>query len=113
MGKSRAILRKWSGRIRTDQGDEYVRYVMETGGGDFVKTPGNLGFQILLRDLDDGTSEVTALSWWKSMDAVRAFAGADPEIARYYPDDDRFLVSRPKHVEHHRVVIADPVPDSD
>ena len=113
MAKSNAILRKWTGRIRTSQGDDYVRYVMATGGGDFAKTPGNLGFQVLLRDLGDGTSEVTALSWWRSMDAVRAFAGADPEIARYYPDDDQFLVDRPQHVEHHRVMISDPVLDSD
>jgi hypothetical protein len=56
---------------------------------------------------------VTALSWWRSMDAVRAFAGEDPEIARYYPDDDQYLVDRPRHVEHHRVVISDPVLDSD
>jgi heme-degrading monooxygenase HmoA len=113
MAESRAIFRKWTGRIRTNQGEEYVRYVMATGGGDFAKTPGNLGFQVLLRDLGDGTSEVSALSWWKSMDAIRAFAGADPEIARYYPDDDRFLVDRPKLVEHHIVVIADPELDSD
>jgi heme-degrading monooxygenase HmoA len=113
MEKSPAILRKWTGPIRTSQGDDYVHYVMATGGGDFANTPGNLGFQVLLRDLGDGTSEVTALSWWRSMDAVRAFAGEDPEIARYYPDDDQYLVDRPRHVEHHRVVISDPVLDSD
>ena len=104
MAKSRAILRKWTGRIRTNQGEDYVQYVMATGGGDFAKTPGNLGFQVLLRDLGDGNSEVSALSWWTSMDAVRAFAGNDPEIARYYPDDDRFLLDKPEHVEHHRIV---------
>jgi hypothetical protein len=47
------------------------------------------------------------------MDAVRAFAGPEPEIARYYPDDDRFLVDRPKLVEHHTVVIGHPELDSD
>jgi heme-degrading monooxygenase HmoA len=113
MGKSRAILRKWTGRIRTSQGEEYVRYVMATGGDDFAKTPGNLGFQVLLRDLGDGTSEVSALSWWTSMAAIAAFAGEDPQIARYYPDDDRFLVERPKLVEHHTVAIAHPALDSD
>ena len=34
----------------------------------------NLGFEMLLRDLGNGESEVTTLSWWASMDAIRAFA---------------------------------------
>ena len=98
------ILRRWSGRIRTADREAYVAYVLETGGEDYERTPGNLGFQLLLRDLDDGSTEVTTLSWWESMDAIRAFAGSEPELARYYPEDDRFLLDRPNHVEHHTVV---------
>jgi hypothetical protein len=41
------------------------------------------------------------------MDAIRAFAGDQPELARYYPEDDRFLVHRPLNVEHHRVVASE------
>lgn len=104
MRGSEVILRKWTGRIRTSEEAAYVAYVRETGADDYATTPGNLGHQILLRDLGDGTSEVTTLSWWRSMDAIRAFAGPEPEIARYYPEDDRFLLDRPKHVEHYRVM---------
>ena len=32
----------------------------------------------------------------------------DIEVARYYPEDDRFLLARPAHVEHHRVVRRQP-----
>jgi heme-degrading monooxygenase HmoA len=101
------ILRKWTGRIRTAQQDEYVGYIAETGLGDYARTPGNLGFEMLLRDLGDGETEVTTLSWWASMEAIRAFAGATPELARYYPEDDRFLLQRPLHVEHHNVVASE------
>ena len=97
------ILRKWSGRIRTADRDAYVAYVLETGMDDYAKTPGNLGHQLLTRDLGDGTTEVTTLSWWTSMDAVRGFAGPEPERARYYPEDDRFLVEHTEYVEHHVV----------
>jgi hypothetical protein len=38
------------------------------------------------------------------MDAVIAFAGDNPEVARYYPEDDRLLLAKPERVEHHRVV---------
>jgi len=106
MNKSHVILRKWTGRIRSADQEEYGAYVARTGAEDYSHTPGNLGFQILMRPLGDGTSEVTTLSWWKSMDAVRGFAGDDPEVARYYPDDDRFLLSRPVHVEHCQVIAS-------
>ena len=105
------ILRKWSGRIRTADRAAYLDYVLETGAGDYAMTPGNLGFQVLTRDLGEGITEVSTLSWWESMDSVRAFAGPDPLLARYYPDDDRFLVERPEHVEHHRVEAGERSPD--
>jgi len=56
--------------------------------------------------LGDGTSEVTTLSWWESISAVQRFAGDNPEVARYYPDDDRFLLDRPINVEHHQVIAS-------
>lgn len=98
------ILRRWSARIRTEDEEAYVAYVQSTGGDDYAATPGNTGHQLLLRDNGDGTSTVTTLSWWESLDAIRGFAGDNPERARYYPEDDRFLLDRPEHVEHHRVV---------
>jgi heme-degrading monooxygenase HmoA len=98
------VLRKWTGRIRTSAQEEYGSYVARTGAADYSSTPGNLGFQILMRPLGDGTSEVTTLSWWESMEAIRGFAGDQPELARYYPEDDRFLLERPRLVEHHQVI---------
>jgi hypothetical protein len=98
------ILRRWTGRIRTADADAYVRYIEETGLAEYRRTPGNLGCQMLLRDLGGGITEVTTLSWWRSMDAIRGFAGPHAHIPRYYPEDDRFLVERTDRVEHHRVV---------
>lgn len=100
------ILRRWSSRIRTGDEDAYSQYVGKTGLADYQATAGNLGAEILMRRLEDGSTEVTTLSWWTSMEAVEAFAGPRPELARYYPDDDRFLLDKPLHVEHHRVVAS-------
>ncbi|WP_380872845.1 antibiotic biosynthesis monooxygenase [Sphingomonas sp. DBB INV C78] len=97
------ILRRWAGRIRTADAATYLAYVSRTGAMDYASTPGNIGFQIATRDLGDGTTELTTLSWWRSMDSIRLFAGEDVERARYYPEDDRFLIERPEFVEHHVV----------
>ena len=104
MDEKQVILRRWVGRIRTADEAEYVAYVKRTGADDYAETPGNLGFQIVMRALGNGESEVTTLSWWDSVDAVKGFAGDQPEIARYYPDDDRFLIDRPPNVDHYRVI---------
>lgn len=99
------ILRRWTGRIRTADREAYRAYIEETGGSDYAATPGNLGFQMLFRDLADGVTEVTTLSWWRSSEDIHGFAGDDIEIARYYPEDDRYLVGeRTCIVEHHEVV---------
>jgi heme-degrading monooxygenase HmoA len=62
---------------------------------------------MLFRDLGDGTTEVTTLSWWRGLDAIRGFRGEDIEVARFYPEDDRFLLERGPRVEHHEVVAGD------
>lgn len=98
------ILRRWHSVIRTADRDAYRSYIEATGGTDYASTPGNLGFQMLYRDLGDGRTEVTTLSWWQDFAPIEAFAGADISIARYYPEDDRYLLERPKRVEHHEVV---------
>jgi heme-degrading monooxygenase HmoA len=102
------VLRRWRGRIRTAEREVYTRYIAGTGGADYRDTPGNLAYQMTMRDLGDGSTEVVTLSWWKSLDDIRAFAGEDIERARYYPEDDRFLLERPETVEHHMIVAGDP-----
>jgi heme-degrading monooxygenase HmoA len=106
MAEATAILRKWSAHIRGAQQDEYVAYVIRTGADDYATTPGNLGWQILLRSVDAETTEITTLSWWASLAAIEAFAGTPPDVARYYPEDDQYLLTRPAHVEHHQVILS-------
>lgn len=97
------IFRKWTGRIRTGDSAEYAAYVERTGAAHYTETDGNLGYQILLRDLGDGTSEISTISWWTDLDAIKRFAGEDCLRASYYPEDNRYLLDRPEFVEHHIV----------
>ncbi len=96
------IARIWRGTVHPEKADRYVAYVEATGVRDYRATPGNLGVHILRNDLGDRT-EIVTLTFWESWDAIRAFAGDDPTIARYYPEDDGFLLDRPERVEHYEV----------
>jgi heme-degrading monooxygenase HmoA len=97
------IARIWRGATAADRAQEYLKYLRDTGVADYRKTPGNHGVQILMRT-HDGRTDFTILSYWDSMDAIRAFAGDDPEVSRYYPEDDEYLIEKYPNVEHHDVV---------
>jgi len=96
------IARTWRGWTRAEDADDYVAYLRETGMHEYRTTPGNRGAWILRRDQGDRVEFVT-LSFWDSMDAVRSFAGDEPERAVFYPDDDHFLVEREETVDHYEL----------
>lgn len=105
---SPTILRRWRSRIRLADAESYVAYVEATGLRGYAEIEGNLGGEILLRDMGDGTAEITTLSWWRSLDAISAFAGSDIQRAVYYPEDEKYLLEKPELVEHHQVLASSP-----
>ncbi|MGD8898343.1 MAG: DinB family protein [Acidobacteriota bacterium] len=98
------LARSWDGETRVQDADEYVEYLRRTGVADLASTDGNLGVFVLRRE-DVDRASFRLLSLWESEDAIRGFAGDDPERARYYPDDERFLLALTPGVEHYEVVI--------
>ena len=96
------IARIWHGVVPTEKARAYRQYVFETGFADYRKTPGFQRAYLLCREEGDVT-HFQALSMWDSMEAIRAFAGADPERARYYPEDERYLVELEPRVRHYEV----------
>jgi len=57
---------------------------------------------MLRRDVD-GKAEFLMFTLWESMEAIQAFAGDRPEVAVFYPEDDRYLVERDETVSHYEV----------
>jgi hypothetical protein len=106
-----AVLRVWRAEIRRALKSEYVAYVTATGLASYLATPGNLGASVAVRDLDSERAEIVTLSWWADTEAIKAFAGPDIERARYYPQDDRYLLTRPERVQHYEATA--PVPQAD
>lgn len=102
------IARMWRGWVRTEKAAEYVDVVERTGMTSYRRTPGNAGAQLLTRDLGDGRTELITLSWWSDMDAIKAFAGDHIEVAKYYPEDDEYLIDREATVAHFDVAPPQP-----
>jgi heme-degrading monooxygenase HmoA len=97
------IARTWHGRVPAAQADAYHAYLLRTGLGDYASTPGNRGVQVLRRTEGEIT-HFLLITLWDSLDAIRAFAGPDYERARYYPEDDDYLLEKEPFVTHYEVL---------
>jgi len=98
------IARIWHGVTPAEKADEYVKYLNETGVPDYQATEGNRGVYVLRR-IEGDRAHFLTLSLWESLDAIRGFAGDDVERARYYPEDEEFLLEFEPAVTHYEVVV--------
>lgn len=96
------IARTWHGMVPKDRADDYHRYLLDTGVPDYESTPGNRGVIVLRRHEDDVT-HFLLVTLWDSLESIEAFAGVDVERARYYPEDESFLLELEATVTHYEV----------
>lgn len=97
------IGRTWHGRVPTDKSEAYYAYLLRTGLTDYAATPGNRGVHVLRRT-EGRVTHFLLLTFWDSLDAIKAFAGPDYARARYYPEDDEYLLEREPFVVHYEVL---------
>ncbi len=99
------IARTWHGRVPTAKAEAYHAYLQRTGYADYTATPGNRGL-FVLRRVEGDVTHFTLTTLWESVEAIRRFAGDDYERARYYPEDDEYLLEKEPLVVHHEVLLA-------
>lgn len=86
------IGRLWHGCTTREHADAYERLLVTKILPGIHRVDGYQGAYLLRRNVPEGVEFVT-LTLFESMDAVRAFAGADHEIA-VVPPEARALLSR-------------------
>jgi heme-degrading monooxygenase HmoA len=104
------IVRIWHGVTAATKAEEYLDYLGQTGVPDYRATEGNRGVYVLRR-IEGDRAHFLTLSLWESLEAIKEFAGPDPERARYYPEDEEFLLGFEPTVEHYEILIGDRHPD--
>ena len=104
------IARTWHGRVPAPKSDTYHAYLLRTGLADYQATPGNRGV-LVQRWVEGDAAHFLLTTLWTSVDAIKAFAGEDYEAARYYPEDDDYLLEREPYVRHAEVLLATMAPE--
>jgi heme-degrading monooxygenase HmoA len=94
----------WTSRKNADAYEELLRTEIFSGIAK-RSIQGYRGIHLLRRDVDDGVEFVTIM-WFDSLDAVRAFAGEDYEVA-VVPTMARQLLSRfDSRSAHYQVIVT-------
>ncbi|MEM1263541.1 MAG: antibiotic biosynthesis monooxygenase [Pseudomonadota bacterium] len=97
------IVRLWHGRVRHEDAAAYRQFLNARAIPDYQSVTGNLDVKILERREADATHFIT-MTYWESLDVIAAFAGDDIEKAKYYPEDEHFLLEFEPNVVHYNIV---------
>jgi heme-degrading monooxygenase HmoA len=101
------IARWWRGWTDTEaNADAYERLLRGTIFPAVAEHDGFAGGYIVRRELEAGGAEFGTLTLWESLDAVRAFAGEDYEVAVVPPAAREVLSRWDERSVHYEVVEA-------
>jgi heme-degrading monooxygenase HmoA len=96
------IGRIWHGWTAPENADAYEQLLRSQILPGIHRIPGYRGAQLLRRDADAEVEFVT-LTLFDSLEAVRAFAGEDYEVAVVLPEAERLLTRFDKRSTHYEV----------
>ena len=85
------VTRIWHGATPAAKSDEYLNLMRTVAIPDYRATPGNQG-AYALRRIEGNTAHFLMVTFWESEEAIRAFAGDDIRVAKYYDFDKDFLL---------------------
>jgi heme-degrading monooxygenase HmoA len=96
------IVRTWHGRAALSKPDEYLRHFRTNVVAELRAVDGFLGATVL-RQIRPDDVEYLVISRWRSMDAIRGFAGDNVGRAVVEPGAMAALASYDEFVEHYEV----------
>lgn len=97
------ISRHWRGVAKAQRADDCVTHLRKEAFPALEALDGFVSAKILRRDADAGV-EFLVITEWTSLDAIRAFAGDDPERAVVPPAVDAMMIGYERVVRHYDVV---------
>ena len=96
------IARIWNGKTRIEDFEEYTEFMKSRAIPDYKKTKGFVKL-IFLRTTNDDIGHFKLITFWENLEVIKNFAGQDFEKAKYYPEDEKFLLEFEEKVTHYEV----------
>jgi heme-degrading monooxygenase HmoA len=102
------IARIWSAQATQAQAPAYADHMRTHVLPTLRKVDGYTGAVLLERANSDAV-EIIVITWWRSFDAIRDFAGADLEGAVVAEEAASLLTQFDQRVRHYEVTVKDVV----
>ncbi len=102
------IARIWTAKTSQAQAPVYADHLKSQVLPALREVEGYVGAKLLERATSDGV-EIVVITFWRSLDAVRKFAGADLEKAVVRDEIVPLLLWYDQQVSHYEVVVEDEV----
>lgn len=96
------IARIWHGKTDKASYESYSEFLGQVAIPDYRKTDGFEGLSFLRRVVGK-EAHFTLITYWRDLEVIKNFAGGDIEKAKYYPEDEDFLLEFEEKVEHYDV----------
>ena len=97
------ISRHWRALCKREFADRYVEHLRLETFPQLATLPGFIRAMILRRELTAG-AEFQVVTLWKSLEAIKAFAGHDVDVAVVPPSVEAMMLSYDRSVAHYEVV---------
>ena len=96
------IAQIWHGKTSIEDYEVYSTFLQQVAVPDYQKTTGfkELSF---LRNIKNNQGHFTLITYWEDYEVIKNFAGDDFEKAKYYPEDNNFLLEFEEYVRHYEV----------
>ncbi|HSB00685.1 MAG TPA: antibiotic biosynthesis monooxygenase [Anaerolineales bacterium] len=98
------IARMWRGYALPEKADDYARHLQMSVLPELRQIDGFQGVKLMRQDSPEDV-EFIVLTFWESMDAIRRFAGDDPEVAVVAPAAQALFRKYDSTVRHFEVVL--------
>jgi heme-degrading monooxygenase HmoA len=94
----------WRGSAIRERADDYVKHLQQSVVPELCQIDGFKGVYLLRRNLSNDV-EFVVLTFWESMEAIRKFAGENPELAVVAPAAQKLFREYDPMVKHFEVVL--------
>ncbi|HXX83366.1 MAG TPA: antibiotic biosynthesis monooxygenase [Casimicrobiaceae bacterium] len=99
------ISRQWKGIAKREDADRYVAHLRSDTFPKLASLAGFVRASILRREVASGT-EFQVVTVWESLEAIRAFSGADVEVAVVPPVAQAMMVEFDRRAAHYEITFT-------
>ncbi len=100
------IARLWTAEVAKGRAHIYADHLKSRVLPELKKVDGYRGAKLLERETSDGV-EIVVITFWKSLDAIRRFAGPDAERAVVSDDIVSLFIRYDRSVRHYEVILEE------